>query len=88
VVANATAESVKTLAGHGASCGTKLTAVVRWVECMQQAARLGGESCALRGNRPGAVLAGLLKRIVPEANVVSLGTADEVTKFMESSVTV
>jgi len=26
-----------------------------------------------------------LKRIVPEANVVSLGTADEVTKFMEAA---
>ena len=34
---------------------------------------------------PGQVLAGLLKRIVPEANVVSLGTADEVTKFMEAA---
>jgi [acyl-carrier-protein] S-malonyltransferase len=31
---------------------------------------------------PGNVLAGLLKRIVPEARSVSLGTADEVEKFL------
>jgi len=34
---------------------------------------------------PGTVLAGLLKRIVPRANVVSLGTAGEVTKFLEAA---
>jgi malonyl CoA-acyl carrier protein transacylase len=34
---------------------------------------------------PGAVLAGLLRRIVPGANVTSLGTADEVSKFLEAA---
>ena len=63
----------------------QLTAAVRWVECMQRAARLGGEDARFVEIGPGAVLAGLLKRIVPEANVVSLGTADEVTKFMEAA---
>jgi len=52
---------------------------------MQQAARLGGEAARFVEVGPGAVLAGLLKRIIPEANVVSLGTADEVTKFMEAA---
>jgi [acyl-carrier-protein] S-malonyltransferase len=31
---------------------------------------------------PGNVLSGLLKRIVPEARAVALGTADEVEKFL------
>ncbi len=60
-------------------------AAVGWLECMQQAARLGGEGARFVEIGPGTVLAGLLKQIVPEANVVSLGTADEVTKFMEAA---
>ncbi len=48
-------------------------------------ARLGGEGARFVEIGPGTVLAGLLKQIVPEANVVSLGTADEVTKFMEAA---
>jgi [acyl-carrier-protein] S-malonyltransferase len=31
---------------------------------------------------PGNVLAGLLKRIVPGAKAITLGTADEVEKFL------
>jgi malonyl CoA-acyl carrier protein transacylase len=31
---------------------------------------------------PGNVLAGLLKRIVPEAKAVTVGTAEEVERFM------
>jgi len=34
---------------------------------------------------PGNVLAGLLRRIVPGANVTSLGTADEVATFLEAA---
>jgi malonyl CoA-acyl carrier protein transacylase len=52
---------------------------------MEHIARIGGESPRYVEIGPGSVLAGLLKRIVPEANVVSLGTADEVTKFMEAA---
>ena len=85
VVANATAESVKDARRARRLLSDQLTAVVRWVECMQHAARLGGEGARFVEIGPGAVLAGLLKRIVPEANVVSLGTADEVTKFMEAA---
>jgi malonyl CoA-acyl carrier protein transacylase len=32
---------------------------------------------------PGNVLAGLLKRIVPTAKTVTLGTADEVERFLQ-----
>ena len=85
VVANATAESVKDAARARRLLSDQLTAAVRWVECMQHAARMGGEGARFVEIGPGAVLAGLLKRIVPEANVVSLGTAAEVTKFMEAA---
>ena len=85
VVANATAEAVKDAGRARRLLSDQLTAAVRWVECMEHAARLGGEDARFVEIGPGAVLAGLLKRIVPEANVVSLGTADEVTKFMEAA---
>src|ERR1041385_9226656 len=85
VVANATAEAVKDAGRARRLLSDQLTAPVRWVECMQHAARLGGDGARFVEVGPGAVLAGLLKRIVPEANVVSLGTADEVTKFMEAA---
>ena len=85
VVANATAEAVKDAVRARRLLADQLTAAVRWVECMQQAARLGGEGARFIEIGPGTVLAGLLKRIVPAANVVSLGTADEVTKFLEAA---
>lgn len=89
VIANATAEAVKDAGRARRLLADQLTAPVRWVECMQHAARLGGEGGAtdLRFIEigPGTVLAGLLKRIVPGANVVSVGTAGEVTKFLEAA---
>jgi [acyl-carrier-protein] S-malonyltransferase len=85
VIANATAEAVKDAGRARRLLSDQLTAAVRWVECMQHAARVAGEGARFVEIGPGQVLAGLLKRIVPEANVVSLGTADEVTKFMEAA---
>ena len=87
VIANATAEAVKDTGRARRLLADQLTAPVRWVECMQHAVRLGGEGTEVRFVEigPGQVLAGLLKRIVPGANVVSLGTANEVAKFMEAA---
>ena len=85
VIANATAETVKDAGRARRLLSDQLTAPVRWVECMEHAARIGGAGARFVEIGPGAVLAGLLKRIVPEANVVSLGTADEVSKFMEAA---
>ena len=87
VIANATAEAVKDAGRARRLLADQLTTAVRWVECMQHAARMGDEGGGARFIEigPGQVLAGLLKRIVPEANVVSLGTAAEVTKFMEAA---
>ncbi|HMA42419.1 MAG TPA: ACP S-malonyltransferase [Gemmatimonadales bacterium] len=84
VVANATAEAVKDAARARRTLADQLTAPVRWVECMQHAARLAGEGARFIEIGPGQVLAGLLRRIVPGATVVSLGTAAEVQQFMEA----
>ena len=85
VIANATAEAVKDADRARRLLTDQLTAAVRWVECMEHAARMGGEGARFLEIGPGAVLAGLLKRIVPGANVVSLGTAAEVAQFMEAA---
>ena len=62
-----------------------LTAPVRWIECLQHAARLAGEGARWLEIGPGSVLAALLKRNVPNATVISLGTAADVTKFLEAA---
>ena len=85
VIANATAEAVKDAGRARRLLADQLTTAVRWVECMEHAARMGGEDARFIEIGPGQVLASLLKRIVPEANVLSLGTAAEVTKFMEAA---
>jgi [acyl-carrier-protein] S-malonyltransferase len=59
----------------------QLTAPVRWVACMRGAATFVPGARFLEIG-PGNVLAGLLKRIVPGAASVTLGTADEVEAFL------
>jgi len=82
VVANATAEPVRTADRARALLAEQLTAPVRWVACMETAARLAPGARFVEVG-PGNVLASLLKRIVPGAGVISLGTADDVEKFLE-----
>ena len=84
VIANATAEAVKDAPRARRTLADQLTAPVRWVECMQRAAELAGEGARFIEVGPGAVLAGLLRRIVPGANVTSLGSAAEVAAFLET----
>ena len=85
VVANATAGPVTTPAEAVRTLVDQLTAPVRWVECMQRAAALVPGATFVEVG-PGNVLAGLLKRIVPDVKAVSVGTADEVERFMSSQV--
>lgn len=85
VIANATAEAVTTAVRARRLLVDQLTAPVRWVECVQHAARLVGTDARFIEIGPGAVLAGLLKRIVSKPHVVSLGTADDVTRFLEAA---
>jgi [acyl-carrier-protein] S-malonyltransferase len=85
VIANASGEAVRTGVDAKRLLADQLTAPVRWVACMQTAAAL------VRGARfvevgPGSVLSGLLKRIVPGAETLTLGTAVEVERFLERAV--
>ena len=85
VIANATAEPVTDSGRARHLLADQLTAPVRWVACMERAATVAGAGARFIEIGPGQVLAGLLKRIVSGANVVSLGTADEVSRFMEAA---
>jgi [acyl-carrier-protein] S-malonyltransferase len=81
VVANASGEAVRTGVDAKRLLVDQLTAPVRWVACMQAAAALVPGATYLEIG-PGNVLSGLLKRIVPGAATVTLGTADEVERFL------
>jgi [acyl-carrier-protein] S-malonyltransferase len=81
VIANASGEAVRTGADAKRLLVDQLTSPVRWVACMRAAAALAPGATYLEIG-PGSVLSGLLKRIVPEAATITLGTADEVEKFL------
>jgi [acyl-carrier-protein] S-malonyltransferase len=81
VIANASGEAVRTGIDAKRLLADQLTAPVRWVACMQAAAALAPGATFIEIG-PGNVLAGLLKRIVPTAKAVTLGTADEVERFL------
>jgi [acyl-carrier-protein] S-malonyltransferase len=85
VIANATAEPVRDAGRARCLLADQLTAPVRWIASMQCAAQLGGAEARFVEIGPGHVLARLVKHIVPGARVVSLGTADEVTRFLEAA---
>jgi [acyl-carrier-protein] S-malonyltransferase len=81
VVANASGEAVRTGVDAKRLLADQLTAPVRWVACMQAAAELVPDATFVEIG-PGNVLSGLLKRIVPHAKAMTLGTADEVERFL------
>ncbi len=85
VIANVTAEAVRDASRARRLLGDQLTAPVNWVACMEHAATLAGAGARFVEIGPGTVLAGLVKRIVRGAAAVSLGTADEITKFLEAA---
>lgn len=83
VIANASSELVTTAADAKRLLVDQLTAPVRWVDCMRYAADLAPGATFIEMG-PGNVLSGLLKRIVPGATSLTLGTADEVERFLEA----
>jgi len=85
VIANATAEPVHDAARARRLLIQQLTTPVRWVDCVLKAAVLAGDGARFIEIGPGNVLAGLVKRIVPGASVVSVGTAAEVATFLEAA---
>jgi [acyl-carrier-protein] S-malonyltransferase len=84
VIANVSAEPVRDAATARRLLGDQLTAAVRWVESIRRAATLG-DGAPFVEIGPGSVLTGLLKRIVPDAGGVTLGTAAEVEVFLEEA---
>jgi [acyl-carrier-protein] S-malonyltransferase len=83
VIANASGEPVRTGMDAKRLLIDQLTAPVRWVDCMRTAAALAPGATYIEIG-PGNVLSGLLKRIVPGAPTVALGTADEVERFVNA----
>lgn len=83
VIANATATAVNTSAEALKLLADQLTAPVRWVDSMKLAATLAPEARFVEIG-PGNVLGGLIKRIVPGASTLALGTAAEVEAFLKS----
>ena len=82
IIANASGEAVRTGVDAKRLLADQLTAPVRWVACMHAASELASGGTFIEIG-PGNVLAGLLKRILPEAKAITLGTADEVERFIQ-----
>lgn len=83
VIANASGDAVRTGVDAKRLLLDQLTAPVRWVECMRSAATLAPGATFVEIG-PGNVLSGLLKRIVPGAATVTLGSVDEVERWMNA----
>ena len=81
VVANASAEPVRAAVDARRLLAEQLTEPVRWIECVRRLALLAPGARFLEVG-PGAVLGGLLKRILPDSQHVALGTAAEVERFL------
>lgn len=82
VIANASAAAVTTAEEARRLLAEQLTAPVRWTACMETAdAAAPGSTFVEVG--PGGVLSGLLRKIVPGAPTLTLGTADEVQRFLQ-----
>lgn len=83
VIANASGEPVRNADEARMMLGEQLTSPVRWVQSMVRAADHAGAGVRFVELGPGKVLSGLLRRIVPEADSISLGTAGDINRFLE-----
>jgi [acyl-carrier-protein] S-malonyltransferase len=83
VVANATAEPTASGEAAREQLARQLTAPVRWIESMQRARVEVPDDVGFVEVGPGNVLSGLLKRIDRGASSIALGTAEQVSAFME-----
>ncbi len=81
IVANASAQAVTTGADAARLLLDQVTAPVRWVECVQAMARIAPGARFIEAG-PGSVLSGLIRRILPDAATLSLGTADELERYL------
>jgi [acyl-carrier-protein] S-malonyltransferase len=83
VIANASAEPVRTATEARRLLGEQLTAPVLWVESMRRAVADAGEGATFVEAGPGGVLSGLLRKIAKGTRSVALGTAEQVNAFLE-----
>lgn len=79
VYANVTAEANSDPAALPDLLAQQITGSVRWVETIQALADAGVDVFIEFG--PGTVLTGLVKRILPEARTLNVGTAEQVRAF-------
>lgn len=79
VVANVMAEAGADPARTAELLRAQITGSVRWVESVQALAALGVDTFIEFG--PGTVLTGLVKRILPDARTLNVGTAQQVRDF-------
>jgi len=82
VVSNVTAEPVSEVDEARLLLVAQLTSPVRWAASMRTMRGRGVTKLFELG--PGKVLAGLMRRIDRDADVESLGTAEQLTRFLES----
>lgn len=78
VVSNVTGEEAKTLPDIRRTIQDQVTGTVRWTDCMERLAGLGCDLFIELG--PGGVLAGLMKRIRKDIEVISVSDAETVRK--------
>lgn len=83
VVANVTADLVTNQNEVAGLLAQQITASVRWVETVQKLADLGVTTFVEFGS--GSVLAGLVKRILPNADVRGVHTPQDIQTFLEST---
>ncbi|MGW8281943.1 MAG: ACP S-malonyltransferase [Gemmatimonadota bacterium] len=82
IVANASADEVRTAHAARARLVEQLTAPVRWVESIQTIAATAPDLWIEVG--PGRVLSGLLKRIVPGQSSAAAGSPEELEQMVEA----
>src|ERR1051325_851857 len=74
VISNVTGDEVKTLPEIRRTLQEQVTSTVRWADCMEQLAQVGCDLFIELG--PGRVLAGLVKRTMPDSEVVSIADSE------------
>lgn len=79
VVANVTGKSIQKAEEIRSELITQVTAAVRWIESVEHLAINGATSFVEVG--PGAVLTGLVRRIVPQARLLNISKAADVQAF-------
>ena len=85
VIANATAELISDAETARRRLAEQLTSPVRWAASMLRAEQESGAPVRYVELGPGRVLCGLLRRIVPAAESVSLSSSSDIDGFLEEA---